>query len=175
MLEPPSLSSTPRHFEGVTSDLHLVLDEWRARVAKLHLPEFRNERFPSPRQIYNQGWGLSLPNPVIRSGTRSHHYSSLRENGDSLCRRGYGHVFEVRGHCSSFSTWQARRWLRIDHYTMERRGCWMHVTFRVTGTSSTRPHQTSPNPFAFSPYITLFHALIQADISCSVSLTTTRI
>ena len=50
----PSLSITPGHFEGVTSDLRLVLDELRARVAKLHLPKFRNEKFPSPRQIYNQ-------------------------------------------------------------------------------------------------------------------------
>ena len=49
------LSSPPGHFEGVTSDISLVLDEWRARVAELHLPEFRNERFPSPREIYNQG------------------------------------------------------------------------------------------------------------------------
>ena len=155
----------PWTLQGVTSDLRLVLDEWRARVAELHLPKFRNERFPSPRQIYNQGWGLSPPSPVIRSGPRLHHHSSLRENEDSSCRRGYGNVFEVRGHCNSLSTWQARRWLRSDHYTMERRGCWMHAFFRVSGTSSTRAHQTSPNPFAFSPYITLFHALIQTDIS----------
>ena len=51
---PPSLSISPGHFEDVTSELRLVLDELRARVAKLHLPEFRNEKFPSPRQIYNQ-------------------------------------------------------------------------------------------------------------------------
>ena len=54
-LRPPSLSSTPGHVEGVTSDLCLVQDEWRARAAELQLPKFRNERFPSPRQIYNQG------------------------------------------------------------------------------------------------------------------------
>ena len=139
---PFSLSSTPGHFKGVASDLRLVLDEWRARVAELHLPKFRNERFSSPRQIYNQGWGLSPPSPVIQSGHRSHHHSSLRENGDSSCRRGYGNVFEVRGHCNSLSAWQARRWLRSDHYTMERRGCWMHATLRVSGMSSTRPHPT---------------------------------
>ena len=52
---PPSLSITPGHFEGVTSDLRLVLEELRAMVAELHLPEFRNEKFPSSRQIYNQG------------------------------------------------------------------------------------------------------------------------
>lgn len=52
---PPSLSITPGHFEGVTSDLRLVLEELRAMVAELHLPEFRNKKFPSSRQIYNQG------------------------------------------------------------------------------------------------------------------------
>ena len=54
-LYPPSLSITSGHFEGVTSDLRLVLEELRAMVAELHLPEFRNEKFPSSRQIYNQG------------------------------------------------------------------------------------------------------------------------
>ena len=51
----PVCPAPPGHVEGVTSDISLVLDEWRARVAELHLPEFRNERFPCPRQIYNQG------------------------------------------------------------------------------------------------------------------------
>ena len=60
-------------------------------------PSFEMIKFPSPRQIYNQGWGLSLglPSPVIRSGTRWRHNSSLRENGESPCRRGCGHFFEA--------------------------------------------------------------------------------
>lgn len=41
---PPSLSITTGHFEGVTSDLRLVLEELRAMVAELHLPEFRNDK-----------------------------------------------------------------------------------------------------------------------------------
>ena len=52
---PSSLSITPGHFESVTSDLRLVLEELRAMVAELHLPEFRNEKFSSSWQIYNQG------------------------------------------------------------------------------------------------------------------------
>ena len=49
------MAITPGHFEGVTSDLRLVLEELPAMVAELHLPEFRNEKFPASRQIYNQG------------------------------------------------------------------------------------------------------------------------